>query len=183
MLEILETLAKNMLTITKFPFDVLRGLKNLDIERFAHLYDQEFLERIPKLARSAISRKQLDADFAVIKSAEYYQKVLDILQMPSSTNLSLLQEDLESPNESSDQKSCSQILQSYFSKFFLKKKLYKNIIGMKDVQKEENDFIIVNLTFGYILVIEAKSTLNSKSIEKAVKLLKHVCQNCTNRIY
>ena len=180
MLEILETLAKNMLTITKFPFDVLRGLKNLDIERFAHLYDQEFLERIPKLARSAISRKQLDADFAVIKSAEYYQKVLDILQMPSSTNLSLLQEDLESPNESSDQKSCSQILQSYFSKFF---KITLNIIGMKDIQKEENDFIIVNLTFGYILVKESKGTLNSKSIEKAVKLLKHVCQNCTNRIY
>ena len=34
---------------------------------------------------------------------------------------------------------------------------------MKDVQEEEKDFIIVNLTFGYILAIEAKSTLNSKS--------------------
>jgi hypothetical protein len=47
----------------------------------------------------------------------------------------------------------------------------KNGKKMKDVQKEEKDFIIVNLTFGYILAIEAKATLNSKSIEKARKQL------------
>ena len=47
----------------------------------------------------------------------------------------------------------------------------KNGNKMKDVQKEEKDFIIVNLTFGYILAIEAKATLNSKSIEKARKQL------------
>ena len=47
----------------------------------------------------------------------------------------------------------------------------KNGNKMKDVQKEEKDFIIVNLTFGYIIAIEAKATLNSKSIEKARKQL------------
>ena len=42
---------------------------------------------------------------------------------------------------------------------------------LKDVQKEEKDFIIINLTYGYILAIEAKATLNSKSIEKARRQL------------
>ena len=43
----------------------------------------------------------------------------------------------------------------------------------RSAQKEEKDFIVINLTYGYILTIEAKSTLDSKSIKKAKKQLEN----------
>ena len=43
----------------------------------------------------------------------------------------------------------------------------------RHIRKEEKDFIVINLTYGYILTIEAKTTLDSKSIEKAQEQLEN----------
>ena len=43
----------------------------------------------------------------------------------------------------------------------------------KPIPHWEKDFIIINLTYGYVLNIEAKQTLNQKSMESAKKQLEN----------
>ena len=47
------------------------------------------------------------------------------------------------------------------------------LANRKDVAHWEKDFLIINVTYGYILNIEAKSSLNGKSVAKAKEQLEN----------
>ena len=71
----LQTLDQDMLSIKSFSFVELESLKDMKIEDFTvHGFEQEFLKKVSDMAEKAILWKEFDADANVIKSAPFLCK-------------------------------------------------------------------------------------------------------------